>query len=122
MSREERFLAFILKVSTEAMDVDNNSYYEFGLAVIIRLNELIEKGQKRARHKLNMDVLSYLPPGTSLAVAKDKIKKVRKMYDIFNAIGPFRIHWIRTFSVDQISTFKDDINFIKTKFPKHGTP
>jgi len=77
MSREERLLAFIHEVSTEVMEIDSNSsevipqdqpstilrklsrkvgkadsyaiycYYEFGLAVINRLNELIEQGQKR---------------------------------------------------------------------------
>ncbi|CAB4422423.1 unnamed protein product [Rhizophagus irregularis] len=64
MSREERLLAFICEMSTEVMDIDNNSsevisqdqpsvllleklaadshaiycYYEFGLALIICLN------------------------------------------------------------------------------------
>jgi hypothetical protein len=153
MSREERLLAFIYEVSTEVMEIDSNSsevipqdqpstilqklsrkvgkadshaiycYYEFGLAVIIRLNELIEQGQKRARHKLNTEVQRYLPAGTSLAVAKDKIKKGRKMVDIFGPIGPFRIHYVRSFSVDQLSYFKeDDINFIKAKLPNPGTP
>ena len=112
MSREERLLAFIYEVSTEVMEIDSNSsevipqdqpstilrklsrkvgkadsyaiycYYEFGLAVINRLNELIEQGQKRARNKLNTEIQRYLPAGTSLAVAKDKIKKARKMVDI----------------------------------------
>ncbi|CAI2196859.1 220_t:CDS:1, partial [Funneliformis geosporum] len=73
MSIEEKLLAFIREVLTEVMYIDNNSskvilqdqpiellcklsqkvgkanshaiyyYYEFGLAVIILLNELIEK-------------------------------------------------------------------------------
>ena len=77
MSREERLLAFIYEVSTEVMEIDSNSsevipqdqpsvilrklsrrvgkadsnaiycYYEFGLALTLRLNELIGKGQKR---------------------------------------------------------------------------
>jgi hypothetical protein len=153
MSREERLSAFIYEVSTEVMEIDSNSsevipqdqpstillklsrkvgkadsyaiycYYEFGLAVINRLNELIEKGQKRARNKLNTEVQRYLPAGTSLAVAKDKIKKGRKMVDIFGPIGPFRIHYVRSFSVDQLLFFKeDDINFIKAKLPNPGTP
>jgi len=153
MSREERLLAFIHEVTTEVMEIDSNSsevipqdqpstilrklsrkvgkadsyaiycYYEFGLAVINRLNELIEQGQKRARNKLNTEVQRYLPAGTSLAMAKDKIKKARKMVDIFGPIGPFRIHYIRSFSVDQLSYFKeDDINFIKAKLPNPGMP
>ncbi|GBB88518.1 hypothetical protein RclHR1_15040004 [Rhizophagus clarus] len=78
MSREERLSVFIHEVSTEVMEIDSNSsevtsqdqpstilqklsrkvgkadsyaiycYYEFGLAVINHLNELIEQGQKRA--------------------------------------------------------------------------
>ena len=74
MSREERLLAFIYEVLTEVMKIDSNSskvipqdqlstilwklsqkigkadsyaiyyYYEFGLAVINRLNELIKQG------------------------------------------------------------------------------
>ena len=152
MSREERLLAFIYEVSTEVMEIDSNSsevipqdqpsvilrklsrrvgkadsnaiycYYEFGLAVINRLNELIEKGQKRARNKLNTEVQRYLPAGTSLAVAKDKIKKARKMVKLFSD-DPSRIQFIHSFSVDQLSIFnEDDINFIKSKLPKPGTP
>ncbi|CAG8708198.1 8905_t:CDS:2, partial [Funneliformis caledonium] len=105
-----------VQMSTEVMEIDSNSsevipqdqpstilrklsrkvskadsyaiycYYEFGLAVINRLNELIEQGQKRARNKLNTKVQKYLPAGTSLVVAKDKIKKARKMVDIFGPI------------------------------------
>ena len=53
-------------------------------------------------------------------MVKDKIKKARKMVDIFGPIGPFRIHYIL---VNQLSYFKeDDINFIKSKLPKPGTP
>ena len=56
-------------------------------------------------------------------IAKDKIKKARKMVDIFGPIGPFRIHYVRSFSVDQLSYFKkDDINFIKAKLPNPGMP
>ncbi|CAG8612746.1 7826_t:CDS:2, partial [Acaulospora morrowiae] len=79
MSREEKLLAFIREVTTEIMEVDNDSsevlspdnyrpfeflrklcrkigkadsetiywYYEFGLALTIRINELVENGQKR---------------------------------------------------------------------------
>ena len=150
MSREERLLAFIHEVSTEVMEIDSNSsevipqdqpstilrklsrkvgkadsyaiycYYEFGLAVINRLNELIEQGQKRARNKLNTEVQRYLPAGTSLAVAKDKIKKARKMVKLFSD-DPSRIQLVHSFSVDQLSTFnEDDINFIKAKLPNSG--
>ncbi|CAI2185020.1 9983_t:CDS:2 [Funneliformis geosporum] len=45
-----------------------------------------------------MEVQRYLLAGTSLAVAKDKIKKAKKMVDIF----------------------EDDINFIKVKLPNPG--
>ncbi|CAG8465173.1 13679_t:CDS:2 [Funneliformis caledonium] len=33
-----------------------------------------------------MKVQRYLPTGTSLAIAKDKIKKARKIVDIFGPI------------------------------------
>ena len=70
-----------------------------------------------------MKVQRYLPVSTSLAVTKDKIKKARKMVDIFGPIGPFRIHYVHSFSVDQLSHFKeDDINFIKAKLPNPRTP
>src|SRR3954471_15786151 len=129
MSREEKLSAFIHEVSTEVMKIDSNSsevilqdqpsvilqklsrrigkadsnaiycYYEFGLALTLRLNELIEKGQKRVQHALNKEVQSYLPPGTSLAVAKDKIKKARKMVKLF-IDNSSRIQLVRLFSVN----------------------
>ena len=151
MSRKERLLAFIHEVSTEVMEIDSNSsevipqdqpsvilrklsrrvsktdsnaiycYYEFDLALILRLNELIRKGQKRTQYTLNMKVQRYLPAGIFLAVAKDKIKKVRKMVKIFSD-DPSRIQFVCSFSVNQLSTFnEDDINFIKSKLPKPGT-
>jgi len=56
-------------------------------------------------------------------VAKDKIKKARKMVDIFGPISPFGIHYVRSFSVNQLSYFKEnDINFIKAKLPNPGMP
>ena len=113
------------KLSWRVGKADSNAiycYYEFGLALTLRLNELIGKGKKRAQHTLNKEVQSYLPAGTSLAVAKDKIKKARKMVKLFSD-DPSRIQFIRSFSVDQLSTFnEDDINFIKSKLPKPGTP
>src|SRR4051794_36435470 len=99
MSKEERLSAFIHEVSTEVMEIDSNlsevipqdqpsvilrklsqrvskanfnaiyCYYEFGLALTLRLNELIGKGQKKAQHALNKEVQSYLPPGISLVMA-----------------------------------------------------
>ncbi|CAG8683566.1 2897_t:CDS:2 [Funneliformis mosseae] len=102
MSREERLLAFIHEVSTEVIEIDSNSseaihqkvskadsniiycYYEFGLTLTLRLNELIGKGQKRVQHTLNMKIQRYLPAGTSLAMTKNKIKKVKKMVKIFS--------------------------------------
>ncbi|CAG8545123.1 11841_t:CDS:1 [Ambispora gerdemannii] len=152
MSREERLSAFIHEVSTEMMKIDSNSseiipqdqlstilqklsrrvsktdsntiycYYEFGLALTLHLNELIGKWQKRAQYILNKEVQNYLPPGTSLAVAKDKIKKARKMVKLF-IDDPSRIQFVRSFPVNQLLTFnEDDINFIKSKLPKPGTP
>ncbi|CAG8571993.1 2847_t:CDS:2 [Funneliformis caledonium] len=98
MSRKERLLAFIHEVSTEVMEIDSNS------------------------SELNMEIQRYLPADTSLAIAKDKIKKARKIVDIFGPIGPFRIHYVRSFSVDQLSYFKeDDINFIKAKLSNPET-
>jgi len=68
-----------------------------------------------------MEVQRYLPAGTSLAMTKDKIKKTRKMVKIFSD-DPSKIQFVRSFSVDQLSTFnKDDINFIKSKLPKTET-
>ena len=129
MSREERLSAFIHEVSTEVMEIDSNSsevipqdqpsvilrklsqrvgkadsnaiycYYEFGLAVTLRLNELIGKGQKRAQHALNKEVQNYLPLGTSLAMVKDKIKKAKKMVKLF-IDDLFRIQFVYLFSVD----------------------
>ncbi|RIA99097.1 hypothetical protein C1645_811833 [Glomus cerebriforme] len=94
MSREKRLLAFIHEVSTEVMEIDSNS----------------------------SEVQRYLPAGTSLDVAKDKIKKTKKMVKIFSD-DPSRIQFIHSFSVDQLSTFnEDDINFIKLKLPKPEMP
>ncbi|CAG8612748.1 8985_t:CDS:2 [Funneliformis caledonium] len=128
MSRKERLSAFVHEVSTEVIEIDSNSseadsnviycYYKFDLILTVRFNELIEKGQKRVQHTLNMKVQRYLPAGTSLAVAKDKIKKARKMVKIFSD-NPSKIQFVCLFSVDQLSTFNEvDINFIKSKLPK----
>ncbi|CAI2193769.1 8782_t:CDS:2 [Funneliformis geosporum] len=75
-------LAYLVPVSTEVMDVDNNAleadsqiiycYYEFGLALTIRLNELIKKWQKKMRKKLNDEVHKHFPPGTTLATVRIK--------------------------------------------------
>ncbi|RIA99397.1 hypothetical protein C1645_730852 [Glomus cerebriforme] len=68
------------------------SYYEFGLELTIRLNEYIEKGQKKPRNKLNKEVQGYFPLSTPLTIVKDKMKRARKMYDLFSAIDVSRIH------------------------------
>ncbi|CAI2165218.1 5270_t:CDS:2 [Funneliformis geosporum] len=82
MSRKERLLTFIREVTTEdnyqPTQINTKSWQGppiVSLALIIPLNE---SRQKKARHKLNTEVYIYLPPGTSLATAKDKIKKLDK--------------------------------------------
>ncbi|RGB24009.1 hypothetical protein C1646_773689 [Rhizophagus diaphanus] len=115
MNREERLLAFIHKVSIEVMEINSNS------------SEVNPSGpaltrEEEAQHALNLEVQRYLPTGTSLAMAKDKIKKARKMVKLFSNDSS-RIQFVRSFSVDQLLTFnEDDVNFIKSKLPKPGMP
>jgi len=52
-------------------------YYEFGLAITIHLNELIENGQKKMREMLNNEVLSYFfyfLPQTTLAIEWKRVE------------------------------------------------
>ena len=101
-------------------------YYEFGLAITVRLNELIGNGQKKVRETLNNEVLSYFfhfSPQTTLATVKDRMKKGRNMYDLFSVIGAFRIYRICIFFANEVSSFtKDEITFIKSKVTNPGTP
>ena len=91
---QDQLLVFLYKLSQKVCKADFYTiycYYKFDLTVIIHFNELIKKGQKRTQYKLNMKVLRYLLAGISLAMAKNKIKKVRKMVNIFSVINLFRI-------------------------------
>ncbi|RHZ69852.1 hypothetical protein Glove_277g10 [Diversispora epigaea] len=89
-------------------------YFEFGKAIVIRLNELLEKGQKKPREKLNQEIHKYFPDGTSLILVKKKIEKARKIYDLFSVIGESKIRRVRLFSIDSISSFTiDELNYIK---------
>ncbi|CAB4420006.1 unnamed protein product [Rhizophagus irregularis] len=37
--------------------------------------------------------------------------------------GVEKIHWVRSFSADMVSSFtEDEVNFIKTKVPRYRTP
>ncbi|RHZ72515.1 hypothetical protein Glove_242g97 [Diversispora epigaea] len=69
MRREEKLLALYLCRKIGKADSETIYwYYEFGLALTIRLNELIENGQKRVRKKLNDEVHRHF----SVAIIKIK--------------------------------------------------
>ncbi|CAI2192482.1 16457_t:CDS:2 [Funneliformis geosporum] len=68
-------LSFLRKICRKVGKADSQiiyCYYEFGLALTIRLNELIKKWQKKMRKKLNDEVHKHFPPGTTLATVRIK--------------------------------------------------
>ncbi|CAG8522049.1 11817_t:CDS:2 [Ambispora leptoticha] len=53
-------------------------FFEFGKAIVIRLNELLEKGQKKPREKLNQEVHKYFPDGTSLILGNQASRDLQR--------------------------------------------